>query len=156
MLNTHVASTTGNIVQNVMSSTYTRNQGWGYLMQGNYPNQQDQTHLNTWPLVFTLGNDPNSSLVGYRYQALEWNKSYTGSDRYSQCVYQSFETDQGLEIFIAGDDNGETLGISSISLQYGIDSPTQQPTSSPSNNPTTNPTEPTKSPSKYPSMGPTA
>ena len=147
------ANVTGLRDQNVMITLSIENDGnYGYVMQGHYPSTD---HLNSWPITFSLANDPDSDVVYFQYSSLEWWDLYKDSDRYSQCIYQALNTNQGLDIFIAGDDNGETFGISSISLQYAMYSPTQQPTTSPTTDPTTNPIKPTTSPSKYPSISPT-
>eukprot|EP01083_Nonionella_stella_P300896 1029604_1 len=109
-----------------------------------------------WPLTFTFENDPINDILKMSFSTPSWN----GFTQY--CLFNAFSiTDAGLALFMALDDNGETINYKSFTISESYEqtaspsgSPTLQPTS-PSVSPT-NPTyKPTLAPSNHPSLDPT-
>ena len=133
---------------------------YGYLMLPAAPHTINRSI--DWPLKYTLRNDPDNDKLIVSFT----NEAWQEPDKdivIQQCVYSSFQTNQGLDIYIAGDDNYENLGIHQITIDYtnGItNSPTLDPTSSPSDNPTVIPSNqptamPTTNPTNFPTLTPT-
>ena len=90
-------------------------------------------NINEFPIIFTITNDPINDFVLFEYK----NPSMDASSHYQQCGFSpSFDTEQGLNVFIAGSDYGVTFDISSVDVAYSYTS------SSTANEPTVAPTIP--------------
>ena len=72
---------------------------------------------NTFPLIFTLVNDPYYGNSMITLSNPIWHSMYVDTF----CIYSAFEADQGLDVYIAGDAVGEILAISSIGVTYTYD-----------------------------------
>ena len=136
------ANITGSRDKNVLTKHSLDGHNFGWNMEGDYP---DADHPNTWPLHFTLENVPDDDNLYLEYSCPDWNGTST-------CIYKSFDTDKGLDILIAGDDDGETLGICSIIVEYGIFTPTSSPSISPTTPQPTLVDKITDHPSKAPTL----
>eukprot|EP01084_Bolivina_argentea_P058088 106065_1 len=95
-------------------------------------------HLNRFPLIFKLTNNPIQNKLYLSLTNPEWLNNH---NNYSQhCVYTSFKTGQGLDVYFGLDDIGEIMDITSIEIKYYYDNPTTQPTFFPSIQPSYFPT----------------
>ena len=108
-----------------------------------------------WPMNIVIHNNPNTNTVEYT-----WSDASTSTNGQVTSSYAtSFDTEQGLDIFIAGDNNGEDFIITSIDINYQYTvPPTPAPTVSPIPDPTSHPTQPptTAAPTPSPIPVPTA
>eukprot|EP01083_Nonionella_stella_P147681 466390_1 len=122
-----------------------------------------------WPLTLTFENDPINDILKMSFSTPSWN----GFTQY--CLFNAFSiTDAGLALFMALDDNGETINYKLFTISESYEqtlnptndpslSPTFQPTLAPTNpsfNPTLSPTNdplpnPTVNPTLNPSVSPT-
>ena len=130
---------------------------------GNHTNMQPPNlnvipqRLNNFPLTLILTNDPIKDQSFLTLSTQDWNGFK------QRCGYgESFDTDAGLQIYLALDDGGEYIQFNEFHIQYLDDtatptnSPSINPTKSPSTEPTMNPTSnPTIEPSNDPTMEPT-
>eukprot|EP01084_Bolivina_argentea_P236121 397121_1 len=107
-----------------------------------------------YPIIYQLQNDPINNVLKITFTTPTWE-----SQNFRQiCYYNSFTANEGLNIFIAGDDPGETYAVSMFDIKYYYDSdnPTVTPTRFPSKYPTVAPSVyPTDSPTRFPSVYPT-
>ena len=125
------------------------------------------TDINDFPLTFILKNDPISNTLSVTYSS-----SSNIIDFNQNCMFQeAFDSSDGLNVYISGNENGNEFSLSSINVHYHDSdssafptyfptfSPTQTPTKSPTistKHPTINPTQiPSKYPSSFPSKNPT-
>eukprot|EP01083_Nonionella_stella_P057878 151762_1 len=120
--------------------------------------------FNTFPITFTLQNDP----IGDTFKMYFNTASYTTSF-IQKCGFVSLPTESGLKVYIAGGNPGDEFVISSIAVEYTLsttsptETPTQDPIASPTQHTTDKPTqspvmsthEPTSSPTAVPSNAPT-
>ena len=112
-----------------------------------------------WPMNIVIRNDPNTNTVDYIWS----DATISTNGQVTSSYATSFDTEQGLDIFIAGDNNGEDFIITSIDISYQYTvPPTTDPTTSPVPDPTSHPTQqpttshPTESPSTFvPTSDPT-
>eukprot|EP01083_Nonionella_stella_P166566 557224_1 len=128
-----------------------------------------------WPLTFTFENDPINDILKMSFSTPSWN----GFTQY--CLFNAFSiTDAGLALFMALDDNGETINYKSFTISESYEqtsspitpsgsptlspthpsvsptNPTYKPTLAPTNDPSSNPTlNPTNDPSLSPTFQPT-
>eukprot|EP01083_Nonionella_stella_P016783 46852_1 len=128
-----------------------------------------------WPLTFTFENDPINDILKASFSTPSWN----GFTQY--CLFNAFSiTDAGLALFMALDDNGETINYKSFTISESYEqtsspitpsgsptlspthpsvsptNPTYKPTLAPTNDPSSNPTlNPTNDPSLSPTFQPT-
>eukprot|EP01084_Bolivina_argentea_P204813 349825_1 len=85
-----------------------------YFLPENIMNNKSEHY----PIIITLQNDPiNDYLI-----VLHSNPIWLSNGFIQKCVYNSFVTQQGLQIYIAGDNKPETHSIYQFSVQYSIDS----------------------------------
>merc|ERR1719242_48931 len=84
-------------------------------------------NINDFPIIFTITNDPINDFVQFEYS----NPSMTIS-QYQKCGFSpSFDTEQGLDLFIAGSDYGVSFDISSFDVVYSYSSTTETTTDEP-------------------------
>ena len=87
-------------------------------------------NVNEFPIIFTITNDPIDGFVLFEYK----NPSMDDASQYQQCGFSpSFDTEQGLNVFIAGSDYGVSFDISSIDVEYSytLSSTANEPTVAP-------------------------
>ena len=122
-------------------------------------NQKFHGYPNQWPFIFTLTNDPMNNNA---FMKLE-NPSWIESGWSQECGFESFPTNQGLQILISPDDPGEQFTLTQFDITYSYDltadpttNPTKMPTAIPTFDPSQNPTmDPTSNPTIYPTQAPT-
>eukprot|EP01084_Bolivina_argentea_P081501 147570_1 len=102
---------------------------------------------NNWPMIFKIVNNPLSDFMFF---------SVTNPQRedIQQCGFgESFISNNGIQIFIGGDGNGEYLSFEKFRIE--LEGPTAAPTVNPTIEPTTAPSNtPSYSPSNNPSQPP--
>ncbi len=106
------------------------------------PDNLGHNKNNDWPITIQLINNPiNNTLFTYIMEP-SWGQWKQG------CGFgEAFYSDLGLQIYIALDDAGETINITTFQIEYSYNTesptltPSSNPTSTPSQNPSVNPTE---------------
>ena len=76
-----------------------------------YPN-----HRNILPITYTIYNDPIHNISYFSYtnpRFLNDSESF-----FQDCLYSSFKTEQGLDLFFALDDNDEEIILNQFDIHY--------------------------------------
>eukprot|EP01084_Bolivina_argentea_P023770 44398_1 len=107
-----------------------------------------------WPMYMSVTNDPNSNSVDY-----SWGDISTRGVAVSSHYTSAFNTDQGVDIHISGENYGEDFIIFSIDIMYhfeGTDAPTYGTTNVQTESPTARPTTRSPTTSRPTTIAPTA
>eukprot|EP01083_Nonionella_stella_P136736 416233_1 len=112
----------------------------------------------TFPIKFTLINKPSVNSLHFMVASGGIDENYV-----EHCFYEAFDTNQGLQIYFAVDDDQAVAIVNSLTVTYATaapvtssDTPTKYPTDGPIISTTLHPTKyPTAMPLKAPSKDPT-
>ena len=118
-----------------------------------HPGNRDsnRNYKNSFPMSITLINDPISDILEVTVTNPEWlEESFIQT-----CTYtSSFDLENGLQIYIGGDDNGEEISFRAFGISYSTDILYTTTTPMPSTMPTISPTAETVAPTVLPTSAP--